>query len=464
MLLEELFSGNTIIKYIYLKNKKDKKIKIKRLIRKKNLNILFNTVTLHENPQKGCLESHCNLIEQYHNKKDYILILEDDVHFIRNIPYNIELPSEWDMLYFGGTVKVSSNKYNDNWTRVSTWSTHSYIVNLTNSKLVEKILDARNQEYAIDNYYINHIHSKFLCYMITPMVAIQRDGYSDIEKKDMSYDFMKKTLEGLNKPESENKDGECRLILPDLSDDDLPTVSIITPTYNRRNFFSLPIYCFLNFNYPKEKIEWIIVEEECDKDEERDTVEDMVKFDKRIKYKKIKKEDGNPICMGLKRNICVENCSNQIIIHMDDDDYYPPESILARVKILVKYKGNIGLVGSSTVGIYNIHNNKSSFISDGNISISEASMGYWRSFWEEQNFMDTDSIYEYRGIMSNRLDKIMDIPYFFIIFVLSHKNNYKNNYRINNLELFNNLKSNKSISMYWDDETNDFINIILNNI
>ena len=40
---------------------------------------------------------------------------------------------------------------------------------------------------------------------------------------------------------------------------------------------------------------------------------------------------------------------------MDDDDYYPPESIISRIKILLKYKlDNIECVGSTLIGTYNI--------------------------------------------------------------------------------------------------------------
>ena len=39
--------------------------------------------------------------------------------------------------------------------------------------------------------------------------------------------------------------------------------------------------------------------------------------------------------MGMKRNICVEHADHDIIVHMDDDDYYPPESIYSRVSALI---------------------------------------------------------------------------------------------------------------------------------
>ena len=39
--------------------------------------------------------------------------------------------------------------------------------------------------------------------MANPMVAIQREGFSDIEGQVVNYNFMEKTLEGLMSPEHE---------------------------------------------------------------------------------------------------------------------------------------------------------------------------------------------------------------------------------------------------------------------
>ena len=40
------------------------------------------------------------------------------------------------------------------------------------------------------------------------MIAIQKQGYSDIEGQEVNYDFMEKTLEGLRTPEHEEVNGK----------------------------------------------------------------------------------------------------------------------------------------------------------------------------------------------------------------------------------------------------------------
>ena len=445
--------NNSVIKCINLKIRKDKKIKVNRQVKKRKLNITYHTVQLHDNPKRGCLESHCDLIEKFSKTRSAILILEDDVKFIRDIPGHINIPEKWDMIYLGGNVKYNLGEVEKELVKVATWCTHAYLVNLQNKELVNKILEARNQDKEIDTYYIENIHPYFECFMVKPMVAIQQDGYSDIEKQKVSYDFMEKSLEGFSKPEHKMENSCYRLILPNIEDKDLPKVSIVTPTYNRRNFFSLPINCFLNFYYPKEKLEWIIVEEELDEGEDRKIVKDMVQFDKRIIYKSMPKMNGKPMPLGMKRNICVENCESDIILHMDDDDYYPPESIISRVKVLMKYKEQVGLVGTSLLGSYNMKSGRTQVLSDGSLTISEASMGYWKSFWKEQPFKDNDTKGEYMGIIANRFEKIMDIPYFFILIALTHNSNTT----LTKLKEDTSEENSNDVTQYWDEETREFI-------
>ena len=51
---------------------------------------------------------------------------------------------------------------------------------------------------------------------------------------------------------------------------DYPLVSVCTPTYNRRPFIPIMFECFRNQDYPKNRIEWIIVDDGSDK------IEDLV--------------------------------------------------------------------------------------------------------------------------------------------------------------------------------------------
>ena len=278
---------------INLKNRKDKRKKMKLRAKRRKINLVFYTAELNNNAKRGCLESHINVIEDAIKKGiKQLLILEDDAKIIKPI-HNLKLPPDnWDMLYLGGTVRRILNKDNKDWTRVTCWTTHAYIINLENDKLITEIRKANEYKYEIDRFYLENIHPKFNVYMATPMTIIQEDGYSDIEERYVNYDFMQTTLDGLTLPEYEDKDGNYVLKLPNIDEKDLPNITIITPTYNRRKFYSLLQRNIDNFIYPKEKIEWIIID---DSENDEDSIEDLIPIRESIKYLRIKprEEDKN---------------------------------------------------------------------------------------------------------------------------------------------------------------------------
>ncbi len=118
---------------------------------------------------------------------------------------------------------------------------------------------------------------------------------------------------------------------------------------------------------------------------------------------------------------------------MDDDDYYYEHSILVRVKLLMKYeKEGIECVGCSLIGTYNLLSDTSSMASDGMISLSEASMGYTKRFWEQRPFDGNCIRGEHKSFMEGRLNKILDAPYVFIMIAFNHKNNFSDIYRGDN--------------------------------
>jgi glycosyltransferase involved in cell wall biosynthesis len=99
-------------------------------------------------------------------------------------------------------------------------------------------------------------------------------------------------------------------------------------------------------------LEWIIV------DDGNEDLKDLFINLKNINYIQIKNKNKDElISIGEKRNICVENSKYDFIVCMDDDDYYPPESILARIKTLIKYPES-GCVGCNSVGVYDFILNK----------------------------------------------------------------------------------------------------------
>lgn len=438
---------------INLKTRKDKKKWMLRQCERLRISLTFYEAKLNKNPKRGCLESHLNVIKSAVARgHKQLLILEDDAKFLRPFHDNIPLPpANWDMLYLGGTVKsIYEQSPNNPWVRMSCWTTHAYLINLENANLIQDIMDAEKQPDEIDSYYIKYIHSKYNAYMLNPMLAIQKEGYSDIEKTNVNYDFMQNSLNGFRKPLHDIVNGQYSLKLPPIPDTELPYVSIITPTFERRSIFSIALWNFAGFYYPANKLEWIIIDDTID---ENKSIKDMLPHnDKRIKYFHFKVD--KRMTIAKKRNLGVERASHDIIIHMDDDDFYPGESILARVKTLIKYKNDgIECVGCSKIGIYDLLNNVSSLSTDGELSLSEASMAYYKKFWMEQNFNDLDEKGEYRSFIYDRFQKIMDIPYSFVIIAISHNTNFTDKQR----RIIANPDNKVNFYDTWSDEIKVFI-------
>lgn len=122
---------------------------------------------------------------------------------------------------------------------------------------------------------------------------------------------------------------------------ELPFVSICTPTFNRRPFIRNLIKCVDNQTYPKERMEWIII------DDGTDAIEDMVSQHPLVSYFKFDKK----MSLGRKRNVMHKKTRGSIIVYMDDDDYYPPERVSHAVEVLTNNPSAL-CAGSSEMYIY----------------------------------------------------------------------------------------------------------------
>ena len=123
----------------------------------------------------------------------------------------------------------------------------------------------------------------------------------------------------------------------------LPLVSVCTPTFNRRPFIPSMLKCFNHQTYPKNRIEWIILDDGTDK------IEDLVKDHPNVKYYAY----DDKLTLGKKRNLMHEKATGDIIVYMDDDDYYPPTRISHAVTKLKN--SQYLLAGASEIYIYFKH-------------------------------------------------------------------------------------------------------------
>ena len=122
----------------------------------------------------------------------------------------------------------------------------------------------------------------------------------------------------------------------------LPLVSVCTPTFNRRPFIENMINCYKNQTYPRSRMEWIIVDDGTDKI--KDIIDKYPELN--IKYFAVEK-----MHLGKKRNFMHTKTQGSILVYMDDDDYYPPDRVEHAVQKLTDDKRAL-CAGSSEIYVY----------------------------------------------------------------------------------------------------------------
>jgi glycosyltransferase involved in cell wall biosynthesis len=129
-----------------------------------------------------------------------------------------------------------------------------------------------------------------------------------------------------------------------VNTDKYPFVSVCTPTFNRRPFIEGMLKCFNHQDYPKDRMEWIIIDDGTDK------IEELVINHPNVKYFKY----DTKMKLGRKRNLLHEKSKGDIIVYMDDDDYYPPQRVSHAVEKLQEHPEAL-CAGSSEIYIYFKH-------------------------------------------------------------------------------------------------------------
>lgn len=126
-------------------------------------------------------------------KRGNIVFFEDDFELTNGWEEVLQkawndLPSDFDLLYFGANLTKSPKRATENLVRVrGAWCLHAAVLS---EKFVNYIL--RFYEYprcgVIDEWLRNQADSKKF-YMTYPMIAYQRKSYSDYQKKEVDYNI-----------------------------------------------------------------------------------------------------------------------------------------------------------------------------------------------------------------------------------------------------------------------------------
>ena len=196
----------------------------------------------------------------------------------------------------------------------------------------------------------------------------------------------------------------------------LPFVSVCTPTFNRRPFIQSMINCIQNQTYPKECMEWIIVDDGTDKI--GDLLENVPNVPK-IHYYPVQ----DKMTLGAKRNYTHCRTNGSILVYIDDDDYYPPERVEHAVDTLLK-NANALCAGSSEIYVYFKHIQQ--MYQGGPYGPNHATAGtfaFRKELLSQTQFNPSAALAEEREFLKNYTIPFVQLDPMKTILVFSHNHN-----------------------------------------
>lgn len=160
----------------------------------------------------GCTMSHLKCLEDARDSKlSHLLVVEDDTlfldppHFQQQFNKFLSNNKSWDVVLLAGNNMLPYTKIDDTCIKVThCQTTTAYLVNgkyfdtlITNFKtgLNKFIHDNTNGIlYAIDKYWLT-LQKRDNWYLIVPIKVIQKEDYSDIEKRVVNYNSLMKNID-----------------------------------------------------------------------------------------------------------------------------------------------------------------------------------------------------------------------------------------------------------------------------
>jgi glycosyl transferase family 25 len=186
--------------YINLERRNDRKISVINELNKIGVKepICFKAIEL-QNGALGCSMSHLKCIENAKkNNYDSVLICEDDIEFLNpdlfltQLKEFLESNINWDVVLIAGNNMIPYTPINNNCIKIfNCQTTTGYIVKkeyydilINNYKTgIQKLMkEPTNNSYKIDKYWFS-LQRKDNWYLIIPLSVVQKEDYSDIEKK-----------------------------------------------------------------------------------------------------------------------------------------------------------------------------------------------------------------------------------------------------------------------------------------
>ena len=322
--------------YINLKERTERKYLVERELNDMGWKYQrFDAIKDENHGRVGCTMSHLKLLTMAKEKNlEYIVIVEDDIQFMRKQWYNDRIKDimdqDFDVFLLAGNIRppVRLTEYKDTFKINNSFTTTGYIVKnhyydslIQNVKeglqLLQKDPDGQYNSNAIDCHWMR-LQAVDKWYMILPRTITQRPVYSDIEKRFTNYNhLMLDKIERIpNRPNRES-------------------VSILICSYNTNIEYVEECLESISNQIGNINIELVWINDGSDELNTKKLKSLLNEFDSKNELVKVVyiENDGNR-GIGYSLNKGVQLCSNEIIMRMDSDDIMIEDRIVKQIDFM----------------------------------------------------------------------------------------------------------------------------------
>jgi GR25 family glycosyltransferase involved in LPS biosynthesis len=199
--LQQVIGENVF--YINLDSRPDRKEHVEKELKKLGLKGTRFSAIKNQKGYIGCSMSHIQCIEIAKKRKlDHVLIVEDDITFtnpdllINQLIKFLKSNNDFDVVLLAGNNDSPYKEIDNCCIRVYNCQTatgylvkshyYDYLIQNYKEGLDNLIKTGLYSFYALDQYW-KKLQKINKWYLIIPLSVVQKDDYSDIEKRDVSY-------------------------------------------------------------------------------------------------------------------------------------------------------------------------------------------------------------------------------------------------------------------------------------
>ena len=226
-----------------------------------------------------------------------------------------------------------------------------------------------------------------------------------------------------------------------------PFISVITPTKDRPEFIKNILRNFFRQEYPIDRMELLIG------DDSNESIKKILPESENIRYYHLES-----MTLGKKRNFLCKESKGDILVFMDDDDYYPPDKVSHVVDNLWTSKYLVS--GSSIMHVYYIYfdniykfgpfrviNNKTNHTTCGTLSLK-------KEYFQNHHFDETATKAEEKYFLDDYKTEVLQLDSLKSILCIAHFDNTVDKHQfikkgiLTNIKLSEIIKSESDIDFY----------------